>query len=50
MGIEKVNFRWTHDHVIEHNSLAPAFCTFINATVAPTINVSSTNLGVVYRE
>ena len=44
-----MSFRWTHDHVIEHNSLAPAFCVFINATITPTINVSSTNEGVVYR-
>jgi hypothetical protein len=48
-GLEKVNFRWTQDHVIEHNLLTSAFCAFINATVSPAINVSSTNLGVVYR-
>ena len=44
-----MNFRWTQDHVIEHNSLFPAFCAFINATLRPAINVSGTNLGVVYR-
>lgn len=44
------DWRWTHDHVIEHNVLAGGYCPFISANVSATpVNVSATNVGVVYR-
>jgi hypothetical protein len=44
------SWRWTRDHVIEHNALLPGYCAFISANVSATpINVSATNVGVVFR-
>ena len=50
-GLNTAALRFTHDHVVEHNSHGPAVCVYNGGhTITTNVSMDSrTNVGLLYR-